>query len=353
MVRDIALAESALLSACVPLVGYQIVSVCELLKPKPTGFTELGPNHVRIALEPLERGYGNTIGFALNDILLKILPGYAFDAFQIEGVKSLNDIKEDMVESLFEVVMNLKTVAIASNHNVQGPVWFKLSKQGEGVVRAGDITCHEGMSIINPEHIICTLKGAKASLSMNLRVVYGHGYVESTSPKHLPAKEEDEILIDAAFCPITRYVYEVESASVEQRTDLDRLVIELETNGTISPDEALMQSSDLICDQMINLIDKEDIAERVSTPAAPPLPDPVLMQPVEDLELTVRSANCLKAAEIFYIGDLVQRTEVELLKTPNLGKKSLTEIKDVLATRGLSLGMRVPNWPPQNLQRSK
>lgn len=329
------------------------MSVCELLKPKPVGFTELGPNRVRITLEPLERGYGNTIGVALSGILLKTLPGYAFDAFQIEGVSDINSVKSDVVESMVEIVMNLKTIAISSNHTIQGPVWFTLNKQGEGVVRAGDIICPEGMSILNPDATVCTLKGAKASLSMNLRVVYGRGYVVASDPKHLPAKEQNEILIDAAFCPVTRYVYEVESARVEQRTDLDRLVIEIETNGTISPDEALMHSADLLCEHMTNLVDKEDIPERATAPAAPPLPDPVLLQPVEDLELTVRSANCLKAEEIFYIGDLVQRTEVELLKTPNLGKKSLTEIKDVLATRGLSLGMRIPNWPPQNLPRSK
>ena len=328
------------------------MSVCELLSPKPVGFTELGPNHVRIVIEPLERGFGNTIGIALSDVLLKTLPGYAFDALQIEGVTSLTSAKEDVAESLIEIVMNLKNIAISSTHQVQGPVWFSLTKHGEGVVRASDITCPEGMSIVNPDAHICTLIGDKASLSMNLRVVYGRGYVVSNDPKHLPAKEENEILIDAAFCPISRYVYEVESARVEQRTDLDRLVIELETNGTISPDEALKHAAELLCDNMSNLVDKEDIPERTSTPAAPPLPDPVLLQPVEDLELTVRSANCLKAEEIFYIGDLVQRTEVELLKTPNLGKKSLTEIKDVLATRGLSLGMRVANWPPQNLQRS-
>lgn len=328
------------------------MSVCDLLKPKPVEFTELGPNRVRITLEPLERGYGNTIGVALSGVLLKTFPGYAVDAFQIEGVKDLNSVKEDMVESVIEVVMNLKTLAITSSHQIQGPIWFSLNKQGEGVVLAGDITCPDGMSIVDPDAPICTLKGAKASLSMNLRVVYGRGYVVANSPDHLPVKEENEILIDAAFCPIARYVYEVESARVEQRTDLDRLVIELETNGTITPDEALKQSADLLCEQITNLVDKEDIPERNSAPASPPLPDPVLLQPVEDLELTVRSANCLKAEEIFYIGDLVQRTEVELLKTPNLGKKSLTEIKDVLAARGLSLGMRVPNWPPQNLQRA-
>lgn len=328
------------------------MSVCELLQPKPVGFTELGPHRVRITLEPLERGFGNTIGVALSDVLLKSLSGYAIDAFKLDGVDSLNSVKEDMIESPVELVMNLKKVAITSNHQVQGPVWFSLNKYGDGVVLAGDIQCPEGMNIVNPEAHICTLKGAKASLSMNLRVVYGSGYVVANSPLHLPSKDENEILIDASFCPVSRYVYEVESARVEQRTDLDRLVIEIETNGTISPDEALMSAADMLCQNMSNLVDKEDIPERAAAPSAPPLPDPVLLQPVEDLELTVRSANCLKAEEIFFIGDLVQRTEVELLKTPNLGKKSLTEIKDVLATRGLSLGMRIPNWPPQTMQRS-
>lgn len=248
--------------------------------------------------------------------------------------------------------MNLKCLAITSSHPNQGPVWFSLTKKGEGPVLARDITCPEGMSIVNPDALICTLKGDKASLSMDLRVVYGRGYVATTSPEHLPTKGEKEILIDAAFSPINRYVYEVESARVEQRTDLDRLVIEIETNGSITPDEALMQGAELICKQMTNLVDKEDIPERSSAPSAPPMPDPILMQSVENLDLTVRSANCLKTEQIFLIGDLVQRTEVELLKTPNLGKKSLTEIKDVLATRGLTLGMRLANWPPPNHQRA-
>ena len=328
------------------------MSVSELLKPKPVSFTELDEDRVRITLEPLERGFGNTLGIALSDVLLKTLPGYAIDAFKIDGVDSMESVKEDMVESLVELVMNLKSIALTGNQPLQGPVWCTVNKICEGEVFAGDIQCADGISVIKPEDRICTLKGAKASLSMSLRVVSGKGYVVASSPDHLPTRDESEISIDASFCPVRRYVYEVESARVEQRTDLDRLILEIETNGAISPDEALMRAADALADQMSNLVDKEDIPERASTPAAPPLPDPVLMQPVEDLELTVRSANCLKAEEIFYIGDLVQRTEVELLKTPNLGKKSLTEIKDVLATRGLSLGMRISNWPPQNLQRS-
>ena len=321
------------------------MSVVELLKPKPVNYTEISPNHARLVLEPLERGFGYTLGVALSGILLKTLSGTAVDAFQMAGVKDVNSSKDDLVESIFEVVMNLKSLAIASQEPLTEPVWLSIDKRGEGEVHASDIVCPENLSFVDPEARICTSKGAKASLSMKLRISSGQGYVMTTSDKHIPADAENVILIDANYCPIRRYVYEVESARVEQRTDLDRLVIDLETNGTIAPEVALMNASNLICECMDNIIDKEEISERVSAPVAPPMPDPVLMQPVEDLELTVRSANCLKAESIIYIGDLVQRTEVELLKTPNLGKKSLNEIKDVLAQRNLSLGMRVANWP--------
>ena len=307
------------------------MSVVELLKPKPVNYTEISPNHARLVLEPLERGFGYTLGVALSGILLKTLSGTAVDAFQMAGVKDVNSSKDDLVESIFEVVMNLKSLAIASQEPLTEPVWLSIDKRGEGEVHASDIVCPENLSFVDPEARICTLKGAKASLSMKLRISSGQGYVMTTSDKHIPADAENVILIDANYCPIRRYVYEVESARVEQRTDLDRLVIDLETNGTIAPEVALMNASNLICECMDNIIDKEEISERVSAPVAPPMPDPVLMQPVEDLELTVRSANCLKAESIIYIGDLVQRTEVELLKTPNLGKKSLNEIKDVLA----------------------
>ncbi len=328
------------------------MSVVELLKPKPVNYTEISPNHARLVLEPLERGFGYTLGVALSGILLKTLSGTAVDAFQMAGVKDVNSLKDDLVESIFEVVMNLKSLAIASQEPLTEPVWLSIDKRGEGEVHASDIVCPENLSFVDPEARICTLKGAKASLSMKLRISSGQGYVMTTSDKHIPADAENVILIDANYCPIRRYVYEVESARVEQRTDLDRLVIDLETNGTIAPEVALMNASNLICECMDNIIDKEEISERVSAPVAPPMPDPVLMQPVEDLELTVRSANCLKAESIIYIGDLVQRTEVELLKTPNLGKKSLNEIKDVLAQRNLSLGMRVANWPPPGLRTS-
>ncbi|MBR1613402.1 MAG: DNA-directed RNA polymerase subunit alpha [Succinivibrio sp.] len=326
------------------------MSVVELLKPKPVDYTEVSPNHARLVLEPLERGFGYTLGVALSGILLKTLSGNAIDAFQMAGVKDINSSKSDLVENLFDVVINLKSLGIRTEEPLKEPVWLTIERRGEGEVHASDITCPDFISFVDPEARICTLKGAKASLSMKLRVTSGQGYVMTTSEKHLPADSDDVVLIDANYSPIRRYVYEVESARVEQRTDLDRLVINLETDGTVAPEVALMNASNMICGSIDNIIDKEEISERVIAPVAPPMPDPVLMQLVDDLELTVRSANCLKAESIIYIGDLVQRTEVELLKTPNLGKKSLTEIKDILAQRNLSLGMRVANWPPPGLR---
>ena len=326
------------------------MSVVELLKPKPVNYNEISPNHARLALEPLERGFGYTLGVALSGILLKTLSGTAVDAFQMAGVKDINSSKDDLEETLFDVVMNLKSLAITSKEPLTEPVWLTIERRGEGEVHASDIVCPENLSFVDPEARICTLKGAKASLSMKLRITSGQGYVMTTSDKHVPAESEDVVLIDANYCPIHRFVYEVESARVEQRTDLDKLVLDIETNGTVAPEVALMNASNLLCDCIGNIVNKEEISERVSAPAAPPMPDPVLMQLVDDLELTVRSANCLKAENIIYIGDLVQKTEVELLKTPNLGKKSLNEIKDVLAQRNLSLGMRVANWPPPGLR---
>lgn len=326
------------------------MSVVELLKPKPVNYNEISPNHARLALEPLERGFGYTLGVALSGILLKTLSGTAVDAFQMAGVKDINSSKDDLEETLFDVVMNLKSLAITSKEPLTEPVWLTIERRGEGEVHASDIVCPENLSFVDPEARICTLKGAKASLSMKLRITSGQGYVMTTSDKHVPAESEDVVLIDANYCPIRRFVYEVESARVEQRTDLDKLVLDIETNGIVAPEVALMNASNLLCDCIGNIVNKEEISERVSAPAAPPMPDPVLMQLVDDLELTVRSANCLKAESIIYIGDLVQKTEVELLKTPNLGKKSLNEIKDVLAQRNLSLGMRVANWPPVSLR---
>lgn len=329
------------------------MSVCELLKPKPVDFTEISANKAHVVLEPLERGFGHTLGTALSGVLLKTFPGNAIDAIHIDGVKDETDSKSDLAESLFEVIMNCKELAVKCEEGFEGPVWVKAEKQGAGKLVASDFVCPEGISFVDPEAEVCTLVGENASVNMKLRITSGSGYVLASSDKHLAASEEGDVLIDASYTPVRRFVYGTEAARVEQRTDLDRLVIDIETNGVITPDEAIKRGADLLKATIVNIVNKDEVAEQSLAPSAPPLPDPVLMQPVDDLELTVRSANCLKAESIIYIGDLVQRTEVELLKTPNLGKKSLTEIKDVLAQRGLSLGMRVPNWPPQILKLTK
>ena len=328
------------------------MSVFELLKPKPVSFAETGRHSARIVLEPLERGFGHTLGVALSDVLLKCMPGYAVDAFRLEAVESVSGAKDDMLESVFELIMNLKELSFSAAVDLTAPLWVTCESSGPGPVTAAALQLPAGVSVSDPAAPICTLVGDKAKLHLELRVVRGCGYVLATDDRHMMAAEHD-ILIDANFCPIRRFVYEVESARVEQRTDLDRLVINIETDGTLAPDQALMQAAQLLDAPLDNLVDKDETAERAAAPAVPPMPDPMLMQPVDDLELTVRSANCLKAEQIIYIGDLVQRTEVELLKTPNLGKKSLTEIKDVLAQRGLSLGMRIANWPPQGLRLPK
>ncbi len=328
------------------------MAVNELLKPKPVDYTEVAPNHARVVLEPLERGFGNTLGVALSGVLLKTLRGCAVDAFTLNDVQDQFSVRKDLKETLAEIIMNLKELALVSSGKTTDPLWLTFERTGEGEVKASDLVCPEGITVVNPDARLFTMLGAKCHVELRLRVVEGQGYVMVSDEAHLPASADGEILIDANFCPIRRFVYEVESARVEQRTDLDRLVIDVETDGTISPDEALMQGSEMLKRSVSEIINKDEMSERTLVPTAPSMPDPVLLQSVDDLELTVRSANCLKAESITFIGDLVQRTEVELLKTPNLGKKSLTEIKDVLAQRGLSLGMRVANWPPQGLVRT-
>ena len=217
---------------------------------------------------------------------------------------------------------------------------------------ARDITLDHDVEIANPDHVIAHITG-DGELSMTLNITRGRGY-QPTSLRESGSTEDrpiGKLQLDASFSPIKRVSYEVEAARVEQRTDLDRLVIDLETNGTIDPEEAIRRAAAILREQLSVFVDLEGESAPQPLPvASKPMPDPLLLRPVDDLELTVRSANCLKAENIYVIGDLIQRTEVELLKTPNLGKKSLTEIKDVLATRGLSLGMRLENWPPEGLE---
>jgi DNA-directed RNA polymerase subunit alpha len=276
------------------------------------------------------------------------MPGCAITEVQIDGVLHEYSTIEGVQEDVIEILLNLKDVAVVLNGKDEAEL--TLSKKEPGPVTAGDITLDHDVEICNPDHVICNVTGG-SGVNLKLVVSRGRGY----SPADSRGNEEDEtraigrLQLDATFSPIRRVAYVVESARVEQRTDLDKLVLDLETNGTIDPEEAIRRAATILQQQLAVFVDLESEGEAEAVVEEDEV-DPILLRPVDDLELTVRSANCLKAENIYYIGDLVQRTEVELLKTPNLGKKSLTEIKDVLASRGLSLGMRLDNWPPASLK---
>ncbi len=327
-------------------------SVTEFLKPRVVKVEQLDRNntHAKISLEPLERGFGHTLGNALRRILLSSMPGCAVTEVEIQGVLHEYTTIEGVREDVLEILLNLKELAITLHSKEESTL--TLSKRGAGPVTAGDITLDHDVEVANSDHIIANITG-DAELSMTLNVTRGRGYQPATAREEGDERPIGKLRLDASYSPVRRVAYDVEAARVEQRTDLDRLVIDLETNGTIDPEEALRRAASILRDQLSVFVDLEGEPEKPTEreEQKPPV-DPILVRPVDDLELTVRSANCLKAENIYLIGDLIQRTEVELLKTPNLGKKSLTEIKDVLATRGLSLGMRLENWPPEGLEDS-
>jgi len=326
------------------------VTATQVLRSRGPNIERLGPNRAKVVIEPLERGYGHTIGNALRRVLLSSIPGYAVTEVEIDGVLHEYTTVEGLQEDVIEVLLNLKDVAIRM-HNVNQTV-LTLEAKGPGVVTAGDIKLDHNVEIVNPEHIICHLTKDTA-LSMRLKIEAGFGY-QPASTRRRPDEEARAIgrlLLDASFSPVRQVAYDVESARVEQRTDLDKLVLHIETNGTIDAEEAVRTAADILTDQLSVFGDFTQRERGASKQIGTAGVDPVLLRPIDDLELTVRSANCLKAENIYYIGDLIQRTEVELLKTPNLGKKSLSEIKEVLAQRGLSLGMKLENWPPAGLEQ--
>jgi len=327
-----------------------MASATSLLRPNNLVVENAGDKRARVVLEPLERGFGHTLGNALRRVLLSSIPGAAITEVEVDGVLHEYSTIEGVQEDVVEILLNLKEVAVRL-HNVEQTT-VQLTRKGRGPVTAGDITVDHNVEIVNPDLLICTLT-KDVSLSMRLRIARGVGY-EAASSRRLPEDEARPIgrlQIDATYSPIRRVAYTVESARVEQRTDLDKLVLDVETDGTVDAVDAVKQAAGILVDQLGAFVDvSRREAERPVAGRAEV--DPILLRPIDDLELTVRSANCLKAESIYYIGDLIQRTEVELLKTPNLGKKSLTEIKDVLAARGLSLGMKLENWPPPGLATS-
>lgn len=319
-----------------------------LLKPRIIDVHATSPRQARVVMEPFERGFGHTLGNALRRILLSSLPGYAPTEVAIEGVLHEYSTLDGMREDIVDLLLNLKGIVLKL-HNRQDAV-LRLTKSGEGVVTAGDIETTHDVEIINPDHVIAHLSST-GKLDLQIKVEQGRGYVPGNS--RTPSEESKSvgrILLDASFSPVRRVSYQVESARVEQRTDLDRLVIDIETNGAVDPEEAIRYAARLLVDQLSVFAELEGTEAAVEQPKQQTV-DPVLLRPVDDLELTVRSANCLKAENIYYIGDLIQRTETELLKTPNLGRKSLNEIKEVLASRGLTLGMKLENWPPTGLEK--
>ena len=326
-----------------------------LLKPKAIQVEQLGHNRAKVTLEPFERGYGHTLGNALRRVLLSSMVGYAVTDVTIAGVlheySSIDGVQEDVVN----ILLNLKGV-VFKLHN-RDEVTLSLRKDGEGQVTAADIQTPHDVEIINPEHVIANLsQGGK--IDIQLKVEKGRGYVPGSMRRHADEvnKSIGRIVLDASFSPVKRVSYSVENARVEQRTDLDRLVIEIETNGAINAEDAVRSSAKILVEQLAvfaQLEGNELAAFDSPAPRSAQQFDPILLRPVDELELTVRSANCLKAENIFYIGDLIQRSENELLKTPNLGRKSLNEIKEVLASRGLTLGMKLESWPPAGLEAKR
>ena len=324
------------------------MSSSAFLRPRIIDVQGVSPFHAKVTMEPFERGYGHTLGNALRRTLLSSMPGYAATEVKIAGVlheySTIDGVQEDVVD----ILLNLKGIVLRL-HNRDEAI-LTLKKTGEGVVTAADIEPMHDVEIINPDHVIAHLT-AGGKLDVQIKVEKGRGYVAAVTRRgDEEARSVGGLVLDASFGPVRRVSYAVESARVEQRTDLDKLVIDIETNGAIDPEEAVRYAARVLVEQLSVFADLKGTPALIEEKKATQI-DPVLLRPVDDLELTVRSANCLKAENIYYIGDLIQRTETELLKTPNLGRKSLNEIKEVLASRGLTLGMKLENWPPAGLEK--
>jgi DNA-directed RNA polymerase subunit alpha len=315
--------------------------VSELLKPRQVNVEVITPTRARVELEPLERGFGHTLGNALRRILLSSIPGAAITEVQIDGVVHEYSAIEGVQEDVIDILLNIKNVAIRMNAREEATL--RLEKSGNGPVTAGDIQLDHDVEIVNPELVLAHLTGGR--IKATLKVTRGRGYQPVASRTGEAESSTVGLLkLEASYSPVRRVSYSVERARVEQRTDLDKLILDVDTNGGIDAAEAVRQAAKILRDQLSVFVDLD--GEQVQQPSGknkdPLLP--ILFRPIDDLELTVRSANCLKAENVYYIGDLVQRTENELMKTPNLGKKSLNEIKEALKAHELELGMKLDNW---------
>ena len=321
----------------------------ELIKPTKLDIVS-GSDSARVAsvvAEPLERGYGLTLGNALRRVLLSSLQGAAVTAIQIDGIlhefSSLPGVREDITD----FVLNVKEIAIKMN--AEGPKRLTLNKQGPGAVVAGDIKVTGDIEVLNPELVLCHLDDG-AEINIEFTVNTGKGYVpaDKNRPDDAPI---GFIPVDALFSPVRRVSYKVDATRAGESLDKDKLTLQIETNGAISPEDAVAYAARILQDQLTVFVNFEEPSKEKSQEAVPELAfNPALLKKVDELELSVRSANCLKNDNIVYIGDLIQKTEAEMLRTPNFGRKSLNEIKEVLAQMGLHLGMEVPNWPPENIE---
>lgn len=302
---------------------------------------------VSVVAEPLERGFGTTLGNALRRVLLSSLQGAAVTSFQINGVlhefSSIPGVREDVTE----IVLNVKTISVRMQG--EGPKRMSVHKIGPGIVTAGDIQAPGDIQILNPEMVICTLDDG-AEIRIEFTVDTGKGYVPAERNR-IENSPIGLIPVDSLFSPVKKVSFRVEDTREGQILDYDKLTMTVETDGSISPEDALAYAARIIQDQLSIFVNFEEPKKEEVAPAAPQLPfNPALLKKVDELELSVRSANCLKNDNIVYIGDLIQKTESEMLRTPNFGRKSLNEIKEVLASMGLHLGMDVPGWPPENIE---
>ena len=321
--------------------NYDIIK--DFLTPTEIVVEEAGPNRSKIVLEPLEQGFGHTLGNALRRIILSSMPGTAVSEVKIDGVLHEYSTIEGVQEDVIDILLNLKDLSVRLTEVEDAEL--ALNKSGSGDVTAGDIELPNGVEVVNPDHHIASLN-EEGSISMTMRVTRGRGFIPVKSLSEDEGQETGLLRLDATYSPIKRVTYQVDNARVEQRTNLDRLSMDIDTDGTLDAEEILRISATILQHQLSAFAELGRLEEVIEETEEAKI-DPIMLRPVDELELTVRSANCLKAENIHYIGDLVTRMESDLLRTPNLGKKSLNEIKEVLLSRGLSLGLILDNWPPE------
>lgn len=322
--------------------NYDIIK--DFLTPTEIVVEESGPTRSKIVLEPLEQGFGHTLGNALRRIILSSMPGTAVSEVKIDGVLHEYSTIEGVQEDVIDILLNLKDLSVRLTEVEDAEL--TVSKSGSGTVTAADINLSTGVEIINPDHHIATLN-EEGSINMTMRVTRGRGFVPVRPLDEDEGQETGLLRLDATYSPIKRVTYQVDNARVEQRTNLDILTVDIDTDGTLEAEEILRISATILQHQLSAFAELGRLEEVIEEKEEAKI-DPIMLRPVDELELTVRSANCLKAENIHYIGDLVTRMESDLLRTPNLGKKSLNEIKEVLLSRGLSLGLILDNWPPEN-----